>query len=62
MKLAPSTDKKVIEKILRMAEKKKRLETSLKKTLLPDAKESVEKWMQNANEDGTFELWSFVIS
>lgn len=51
MKHADIADKKVIERILKMASKKNELENSLKRTLLPDAKESVEHWMKDANED-----------
>ena len=52
MKHADKADKKVIERILKMASKKNELENSLKRTLLPDAKESVEQWLKDANEDG----------
>ena len=52
MKHADKADKKVIERILKVASKKNELENSLKKTLLPDAKESVEQWLKDANEDG----------
>ncbi|KAL4219225.1 hypothetical protein ACF0H5_021807 [Mactra antiquata] len=51
MKHADKADKKVIERILKMASKKHQLENSLNKTLLPDAKGSVEKWLKEANED-----------
>lgn len=51
MKHADKADKKVIERILKMASKKNELENSLKRTLLPDAKESVEQWLKDANED-----------
>ena len=53
MKKADNADKKVVERILKMASKKNQMETSLRKTLLPDAKESVEKWLTSANEPGT---------
>ena len=52
MKNADLADKKVIERILKIASKKNALENSLKKTLLPDAKESVEQWLKDANENG----------
>ena len=54
MKHADKADKKVIERILKMASKKNELENSLKRTLLPDAKESVETWLKDANEDGNY--------
>nr|XP_022324626.1 uncharacterized protein LOC111125298 isoform X2 [Crassostrea virginica] len=50
MKLAPNADRKVIEKVLRMAEKKHKLEGTLNKSLQPDAKEAVDKWLLGANE------------
>ncbi|XP_076093155.1 uncharacterized protein LOC143064302 isoform X2 [Mytilus galloprovincialis] len=50
-KLAPQTDRKVIERILRMTEKKHQMDNTLKKTLLPDAKDTVEKWLDNATEE-----------
>ena len=52
MKLAPNADRKVIEKVLRMAEKKHKLEGTLNKSLQPDAKEAVDKWLLGANETG----------
>lgn len=51
LKLAPQADRKVIEKILRLAERKQKMEHSLKKTVMPDAREAVEKWLSSANED-----------
>jgi len=52
MKNANADEKKVIERVLRMAGQKNELENSMRKTLLPDAKNTVEKWMQDANEGG----------
>lgn len=52
MKHADKADKKVIERILKMASKKHEIDNSLKRSLLPDAKDSVEKWMKDANEQG----------
>ncbi|XP_033732535.1 uncharacterized protein LOC117321988 isoform X2 [Pecten maximus] len=51
LKLAPKADRKVIEKILKMADRKQQMENSLKKTMMPDAREEVEKWLTSANED-----------
>lgn len=51
-KLAPQADRKVIERILRMTEKKHQLDNTLRKSLLPDAKDTVDKWLDNATEDG----------
>lgn len=51
MKHADKADKKVIERILKMASKKNELENNLRQTLLPDAKESVEQWLKDATED-----------
>lgn len=51
MKHADKADKKVIERILKMASKKNELENNLKRTLLPDAKQSVEQWLKDANDD-----------
>jgi len=56
MKLAPKADKKVIEKVLRLAEKKHQIDSSLKRTILPDARDSVEKWLMSANEDGKYTI------
>lgn len=50
MKTAPSPDRRVIEKVLRLTERKQRIENSLGKTLQPDAKATVESWLNNANE------------
>ncbi|XP_048776883.1 uncharacterized protein LOC125681034 isoform X3 [Ostrea edulis] len=50
MKLAPNADRKVIEKVLRMAEKKQKLGGTLSKSLQPDAKDAVDKWLLGANE------------
>ncbi|XP_052790910.1 uncharacterized protein LOC128224867 isoform X3 [Mya arenaria] len=51
---ASAADKQVIERVLKMAGKKQEVETSMRRTLLPDAKHSVEKWMKDANENGGF--------
>jgi hypothetical protein len=50
--LAPQADRKVIERILRMTEKKHQLDNTLKKSLLPDAKDTVERWLDHATEEG----------
>lgn len=50
-KLAPQADRKVIERVLRMTEKKQQLDNTLKKSLLPDAKNTVEKWLDDATEE-----------
>lgn len=50
-KLAPQADRKVIERILRMTEKRHQLDNTLKKSLLPDAKDTVERWLDNATEE-----------
>lgn len=50
MKNADKADKKVIERIIKMASKKNELDHSLRKTLLPDAKDTVDKWLTDANE------------
>lgn len=54
LKNASVEDKRVIERVLRMAGQKNELENSMRKTLLPDAKDTVEKWMKNANEEGEY--------
>ncbi|XP_052250410.1 uncharacterized protein LOC127857787 isoform X3 [Dreissena polymorpha] len=54
LKTANSADKRVIERVLKMAGRKQAIEKSLKKTLLPDAKDTVEKWMKDASENGGF--------
>ena len=59
MKHADKADKKVIERILKMASKKNELENNLKRTLLPDAKQSVEQWLKDANDDGNILLYPF---
>ncbi|XP_069121244.1 uncharacterized protein [Argopecten irradians] len=51
LKLAPKADRRVIERILKMADKKQQMENSLKKTMMPDAREEVEKWLSSANEE-----------
>ncbi|KAH3710617.1 hypothetical protein DPMN_070106 [Dreissena polymorpha] len=51
LKTANSADKRVIERVLKMAGRKQAIEKSLKKTLLPDAKDTVEKWMKDASEN-----------
>nr|XP_034301221.1 uncharacterized protein LOC105324877 isoform X4 [Crassostrea gigas] len=50
MKLAPNADRKVIEKVLRMAEKRQKIEGTLNKSLQPDAKDVVDKWLLGAND------------
>ncbi|XP_062571693.1 uncharacterized protein LOC134233710 isoform X4 [Saccostrea cucullata] len=50
MKLAPNADRKVIEKVLRMADKRQKLGGTLNKSLQPDAKEVVDKWLFGASE------------
>lgn len=52
MKLAPNADRKVIEKVLRMAEKRQKIEGTLNKSLQPDAKDVVDKWLLGANDTG----------
>lgn len=51
MKHADKADRSVIERVLKMASSKNKLENSLRHTLLPDAKDSVDKWMKGANEN-----------
>lgn len=52
LKNASADEKRVIERVLKMAGQKNELENSMRKTLLPDAKDTVEKWMKDANENG----------
>ena len=52
LKNASTADKQVIERVLKMAGRKQEVETSMRKTLLPDAKNTVEKWMKDANDNG----------
>lgn len=52
MKLAPNADRKVIEKVLRMADKRQKIEGTLNKSLQPDAKDVVDKWLLGANDTG----------
>lgn len=52
MKLAPNADRKVIEKVLCMAEKRQKIEGTLNKSLQPDAKDVVDKWLLGANDTG----------
>ncbi|KAK3087108.1 hypothetical protein FSP39_001829 [Pinctada imbricata] len=51
MKLAPNADRKVIERVLKMAEKKQKQNVNLTRALQPNAKEAVEKWLTDANDD-----------
>ncbi|RUS73640.1 hypothetical protein EGW08_018595 [Elysia chlorotica] len=50
LKTAPKADRKVIERVLRMQEKKHQLDHALKKSLQPDARKSVEDWLESAND------------
>ncbi|GFR79828.1 hypothetical protein ElyMa_000565000 [Elysia marginata] len=50
LKTAPKADRKVIERVLRMQEKKHQLDNALKKSLQPDARRSVEDWLETAND------------
>lgn len=62
MKLAPNADRKVIEKVLRMAEKKQKLGGTLSKSLQPDAKDAVDKWLLGANEAGKLKYLFLLMS
>ncbi|KAL3871156.1 hypothetical protein ACJMK2_039172 [Sinanodonta woodiana] len=50
MKTANQYEKKIVERVLRMASKSSEIESSLRCSLLPDARTSVEKWLKEANE------------
>ncbi|XP_046570564.1 uncharacterized protein LOC124278833 [Haliotis rubra] len=50
MKDAPHMDREVVQKLLRMQEKSSHLDQAMKKTLLPDARQAVEKWLDRATE------------
>ena len=52
MRNASESDKRIIERVLKMAGRKHEVEASLRKALLPDAKETVEKWIKGANDNG----------
>lgn len=58
MKLAPNADRKVIEKVLRMADKRQKIEGTLNKSLQPDAKDVVDKWLLGANDTGI--EWNYI--
>ncbi|XP_071096271.1 uncharacterized protein [Haliotis cracherodii] len=50
MKDAPHMEREVIKKILRMQEKRSHLDQAMRRTLLPDARQAVEKWLDRATE------------
>lgn len=51
-KKASKSDRKIVEQLLRMTDKKGKKDNNLNKSLLPDCKQTVAKWLDTANEKG----------